>query len=562
MSNPKQPKHIPADGSYYDLGTYARTGSSKSAEANTWFDRGLRWTYAFNHEAAAECFEAAIAHDDDFALAHWGLAYSLGPNYNKPWGFFDEEELQQVVEKTRSETIKAMKAAEKSSSAVDKAIVGSLQYRYQADKPPGDCSIWNADFAEAMREAYTAHGDDLDVAALFADSLMNLTPWALWDLRTGKPSDGAKTLEAKQVIEKAFTQPGALEHPGLLHLYIHLMEQSPKPEEALPIANRLRGLLPDAGHLNHMPTHLDILCGDYVKAAQWNTTAIEADNKYLARVGPLNFYSLYRCHDYHFKVYAAMFAGQYKIAIDTVKEMESTMPDDLLRIKSPPMADWMESALSFRYHVLIRFGKWQDILDSKLPSDPQLYCFTTAIAQYAKGIALAALGRVDDAMEQREAHRSAADRVPESRMLFNNKCKDLCEIAAAMLNGEIEYRRGNFEQAFEHLRRAIELDDNLPYDEPWGWMQPSRHAYGALLLEQDRVKEAAAVYKADLGYDETLSRALQHPNNVWALHGYHECLVKLGQEAEAVQIKQKLDQALKAADVPIKSSCFCRLQVS
>ena len=561
MADPKHPNHAPSGDSYYDLGTYARSNNIQSAEAKLWFDRGLRWTWAFNHEAAAECFEAAIAYDDEFAMAHWGLAYALGPNYNKPWGFFDEEELQKTVEKTRSETVKAIEAA-KGASAVDKAIVNALQYRYQADKPPKDCSIWNEDFAEAMRKVYAAHGEDLDVAALFADALMNLSAWALWDLRTGEPAQGAKTLEAKDVLEKAFNQPGGLEHPGLLHLYIHLMEQSKKPEDALPVANHLRGLLPDAGHLNHMPTHLDILCGDYASAVEWNTVAIVGDNKYLKQVGPLNFYSLYRSHDYHFKIYASMFAGRYKDAIETVAEMEKTMPDELMHIKSPPMADWLESSLSFRHHILVRFGRWQDIKDLKLPADSELYCYTTAMTHYARGIALAVTGEIEKAVQQRTELHTAIGRVPESRMLFNNKCTDICNIAAAMLDGEIEYRRSNFDQAFEHLRKAIEYDDNLPYDEPWGWMQPTRHAYGALLLEQGRIEEATAVYKADLGFDETLPRALQHPKNVWSLHGYHECLTKLGKENEANKIKRKLDEALKHADVPIKSSCFCRIHAS
>jgi tetratricopeptide (TPR) repeat protein len=221
----------------------------------------------------------------------------------------------------------------------------------------------------------------------------------------------------------------------------------------------------------------------------------------------------------------------------------------------------MESALSFRSHVLVRFGKWQELIDLKLPSDPELYCFTTAVAQYAKGIAYAATGQIDQAVGQREKFQAAAANVPERRMLFNNKCKDLCNIAAAMLDGEIEYRKSNFGEAFSHLRQAIEYDDNLPYDEPWGWMQPTRHAYGALLLEQGRVEEAADVYKADLGYDETLPRALQHPNNVWSLHGLSECLTRLGKKTEVKALKPKLDAALGVADVPIKSSCFCRLHV-
>lgn len=177
MAKPQQPPHSPTDGSYYDLGSYTRPVTTTSQEAQTWFDRGLRWAFAFNHEASAECFEAAIAHDPSLAMAHWGAAYSLGPNYNKPWAFFAEDELQQAVEKTRKHTLLAIQKAE-NATAAEKAIIGAVQSRYQADKPPSDCSIWNDDFAGAMREAYAAHGDDLDVAFLFADALMvSLSPY-------------------------------------------------------------------------------------------------------------------------------------------------------------------------------------------------------------------------------------------------------------------------------------------------------------------------------------------------------------------------------------------------
>ena len=273
----------------------------------------------------------------------------------------------------------------------------------------------------------------------------------------------------------------------------------------------------------------------------------------------MNYYTLYRSHDYHFRIYAAMFIGQSKVALDTVAQLEASMPDELLRVQSPPMADWLEGFLAMRVHALIRFGRWQEIIDLPLPHDPDLYCVTTAMTHYARGVARAATEAVEEAQDERELFRAAVERVPSSRMLFNNTCLDILAVAAAMLDGELEYRKGNHDAAFAHLRRSIELDDNLPYDEPWGWMQPTRHAYGALLLEQGHVADAAAVYAADLGLDDSLPRPLQHPNNVWSLHGYHECLVKLGRTAEARIIRQQLDLAVAVADIPVVASCFCRL---
>jgi tetratricopeptide (TPR) repeat protein len=212
-----------------------------------------------------------------------------------------------------------------------------------------------------------------------------------------------------------------------------------------------------------------------------------------------------------------------------------------------------------RLHVLIRFGRWQDIVALPMPNAPDLYRVTTAMTHYAKGVAFAAKGDIERAQEQRRELRSATALVPDSRTIFNNTCVDVLQIAAAMLDGEIEYRKLNYEAAFTQLRHAIELDDGLPYDEPWGWMQPTRHAYGALLLEQGRVEEAEAVYRADLGLDDTLARARQHPGNVWSLHGYHECLTRLGKTEQAGLVMQQLKIASAYADVPIMSSCYCRL---
>jgi len=530
---------LSSQGEYYDLGSFRRSITTSSEDTQKWFDRGLVWTYAFNHEEAAKCFERAIANDQGCTMAYWGLAYCLGPNYNKPWDVFDDEDVATTVNRTHLAATQA-KANAATALPVERALADALQFRCPQEWPATNFSIWNQQYAEAMESVYRDFPGDLDVAALYADALMNLTPWQLWDLPSGNPAAGARTLEAKEILDRALSQENGLRHPGLLHLYIHLMEMSGIPETALTVADHLRGLIPDAGHLNHMPSHLDILCGDYRRAIASNSEAIRADERFLAREGPLIFYTLYRSHDYHFRIYATMFSGQSKIALKTVAQLEESIPEGLLRVKSPPMADWLEGFLSTRIHVLVRFGRWQEIRNLEIPRDPELYCVTTAMIHYGKSVALAATRMVDEAQKERKLFRNAVTRVPPSRTLFNNKCIDILAVAGAMLDGELAYRQGNFDLAFKELLRSISLDDALPYDEPWGWMQPTRHAYGALLLEQGHVEEAAAVYSADLGMDNTLPRALQHPNNVWALHGYHECLMKLGRVAEARILEPQL----------------------
>jgi tetratricopeptide (TPR) repeat protein len=239
--------------------------------------------------------------------------------------------------------------------------------------------------------------------------------------------------------------------------------------------------------------------------------------------------------------------------------MAATIPEALLRIKEPDMANFLESLVSMKQHVYIRFGRWQEIIDEPLPDDQEQYCYTTAILHYAKAIAYAATGNIGEAEAEAALFEASRARVPDKRYLFNNPCLDVLAVAAEMMYGEIEYRKGNSEQAFAHLRQSVCLDDNLLYAEPWGWMQPARHALGALLLEQGHVEEAEQVYRADLGLDNTLSRPSQHPNNVWSLHGYVECLHRQSRHAEAAAMEARLNLAKARADVEINASCYCRL---
>nr|WP_090341994.1 tetratricopeptide repeat protein [Mycolicibacterium malmesburyense]CRL72201.1 tetratricopeptide repeat protein [Mycolicibacterium malmesburyense] len=549
------------DERYYDLGSYHRPIETPTPQAQVWFDRGMVWCYAFNHEEAIRCFERALELDPDLAIARWGIAYAIGPNYNKAWDAFDPVDAAASLARARME----LQLAEGNRAApVERGLIAALQTRFPTDDSNDAESLeaGGARYADAMAALAQAYPDDIDVQALAADALVNVTAWALWDTRTGEPAPGSRVVEAKRILDAALATDAGRTHPGILHFYLHTMEMSANPQDALPAADLLRGLVPDAGHLQHMPSHIDVLCGNYRDSVVANQAAIQVDRRFVEREGPLNFYSLYRAHNLHFVVYSAMFEGNSRTALAAADELAAQLGPKLLAIESPPMADWLEAFVPLRTHVLVRFGRWDELIAQPLPDDAALYCSTAATIHYGRGVAHAAKGNLQQARAEREAFAEAYGRIPDSRYLFNNTVLDILAIAGAMLDGEIAYRAGDFDTAFAHLRRAIELDDALPYDEPWGWMQPTRHAYGALLLEQGRVEEAASVYAADLGLDPTLPRPCQHPNNVWSLHGYRECLHRLGRHGEAAIIGQQLTLAAARADVPIRASCACRLEVS
>jgi len=495
-------------------------------------------------------------------MAQWGISYAAGPNYNLPWHLYDPAGKAAALA-AAYDAMKAAQALANGATPAEQALIQALTMRYPQRNPIEDQSQWDKAFTREVRKLYKTSAGDLDVACVFVEAIMNETPWKMWNLTTGGVAENAGTQEAMEVLEGLFANtPASWDHPGLLHLYVHLMEMSPFPQRALRAGDRLRELMPDSGHLIHMPTHIDVLCGNYRDVVVYNQKAVVVDRKYLAREGAMNFYALYRTHNHHFVIYGGMFLGQYTPAIRAAQELIDTTPEELLRVPSPPMADFIEGYLPMKQHVLVRFGKWREIIAQELPKDSDLYCCTTAMMLYARGVAHSVLGEIAEADKSRTAFRAAKKRVPESRLVHNNKVVDLLEIADEMLSGELEYRRGNFDVGFAHLRRAVELDDNLPYDEPWGWMQPTRHALGALLLEQGRLEEAEAVYRSDLGFDGKLSRACQHPENVWSLHGLHECLTRRGEKLEAPLIKARLDLALARAEVPIRSSCLCRKEAA
>jgi tetratricopeptide (TPR) repeat protein len=546
-----------ANDGYFDLGSFHRNVSTDNSTAQLWFDRGMVWSYGFNRPEALSCFEKVIAADPKCAMGYWGIAYAAGAYYNKPWELYPQDDLKSSTNRAYEAVRQATELAV-DASPEEQALVAALAARHPQPEPSGDLSKWDHQYASSMQRVYEEFGNDLDVAALYAESLMNLTPWRLWDPYTGKPTPESHANDAEKTLDHAFTLDGAWDHPGLLHLYIHMIEMTRSPEKGLKAADRLRFLVPEAGHLTHMPSHLDVLVGDYRNAIEANARAIVADDKYLEKVGFMNTYTLYRVHDMHSLIYAAMLCGKSEVALEYTARLEASIPESLLSLKSPPMAEWLESFLSVRAHVLIRFGRWEEILALAIPEDTELYCVTTTMLHYAKGVAYAATGRVSEAIQQQTLFKQIQAKVPDSRYDYPNKCVDELKVAEAMLAGEIEYRKGNYDIAFKHLRQSIHHDDNLVYSEPWGWMQPTRHAYAALLLEQGHVEEAAEAYGADLGFDDSLPRGHQHPNNIWALKGMHECLVRLGRLREARMLELPLKQAEAIADIDIVSSCYCR----
>ncbi len=516
---------------YYDIGGFHYDVSTDSEEAQQWFDRGLAMCYGFNHEEAVRCFERALVADPAMPMALWGMAYAWGPNINNME--IEPHQIAQAALATRLAKLHANKATE-----VERDLIDALAKRY-AVPVPEDREPLNRAYSKAIKDVYVKHQDDPTVAALFAESLMNLRPWQLWT-SDGEPA--AKTPEILAVLEVGLERWPS--HSFFCHLYIHAVEASPSPEKALPAANRLRTAMPGLGHLVHMPAHIDVLLGNYAVVIDTNQRAIAADAEFVEREGRHNFYTLYRIHNYHFLVYGAMFDAQSDLALRTARKLVHQAPQELLREQT----DFLDAFIPTPLHVLVRFGRWEDIIAEPAPAD--YLPMTRAVWHYARALAYAATGRIEQAEDEQRAFAEVKQTVPDTSRLFQNTSHDILAVAEAMVAGEIAYRKGNFGDAFSHLREAVRRDDALNYDEPWGWMQPARHALGALLLEQARYAESEAVYREDLE---------RHPNNPWALHGLAEALKKQGKTDAAQRCQAAFETAAKRADVAIDRSCYCRL---
>jgi len=547
----------------FNLGQHTRPISTRSADTQRWFDLGLNWCFGFNFGEGRKCFERALEFDPECVMAHWGIAYGSSPFYNLTWREMGDQEAAGRA-KLAYEHLQKARSFSYRATALENWLVEALARRFQQPHAvsPTEYDRWDDAYAAELRRVHFSHPLDHDVAALLLEALITRTQRRLWDVKTGQPAKGADILEALDVCERSVAltdQQGQAPHPAILHLHIHALEMSNFPERASRSADALSDMCPDAGHLNHMPAHIYVLCGDYWRARRSSHKAIAANDKYRAYAGPLTFYTVACCHDLHLMMHTCMLLGRYQDSVDAADKICRLLTKEVLSVRDrPKFAMSLEGYYSTKMHVMVRFGRWREIIDTPLPNDADLYPVTTAMHHYAKGVSHAFLKNFPGAYEERRRFHATLGRIPQERRFFNNPAHRILAVGEKMLDGELEYHKGNHRRAYEHLRESVECDDNLEYIEPWAWMHPPRHALAALLLEQGHCEEAEQIYRDDLGLTGKIQRCAQHPDNVWSLHGLAECLQRRGEHDELGTIRAKLTRALALADVPITSSCMCR----
>jgi tetratricopeptide (TPR) repeat protein len=513
----------------FHLGSHAYRVTTASPDAQRAFDRGLTLAYAFSYQRAEREFRNAAGLDSTCAMAWWGIALVNGPHINFPLVPPDRA-------KKAWEALGRARAAAGGAGPTEKALIDALSKRY-ADPQPEDRAPLDQAYADAMRAVWKAHPEDADVGVLTAEALMDLHPWDLWKQDgTAQPWTG----EILGILERALVLDP--DHPGGNHLYIHAVEASPEPAKALPAADRLGGLVPGAGHLVHMPAHIYARLGRWGDAAAANVRAIEADSAYRAEFPRPGFYAMYMAHDHHFLAFTAMMEGRSGEAIRVAREMVAGVPEDFLA-EYTVIADGF---MVFVPEVLMRFGRWEEVLAE--PEPRKDLPLARALWHYTRTASLTALGRMDEAVREREAFLAASARVPKESFFGNNASADILAIASLVLDGEMAARRERFDEAISSLRRAVALEDALRYDEPPDWIQPVRHTLGAVLLRAGKYPEAEAVYREDLA---------KYPENGWSLFGLGRAL-RLAKKDEAGAVEARFAKAWAKADVTLESTCYCQ----
>jgi tetratricopeptide (TPR) repeat protein len=500
---------------------------SCTADAQVYFDQGLRLVYGFNHDEAVRAFEEAARRDPSCAMAFWGVALALGPNINLP---LDGERAAAAHQAMQHATALAPHA-----TPAEQAYIGALATRY-SDDPNADRAALDRGYADAMREVAHRHPDDTDAATLFAESLMDLRPWDLWS------ADGQPRPDTPEIVA---TLEGVLQkdptHPGANHYYIHAVEASPHPERALPSAERLGGLMPGAGHIVHMPSHIYIRTGDYAAAADANQRAIAVDEQYIAAVQPGGVYPMmYYPHNIHFLSAAASMEGRSADAIGAARKLAAKIPPAMVR--EMPMVEYF---MPWPYFMLARFGRWQELLAEPAPAADLPY--VTAMWHYARGLAFAATDHIPDAEREERDLRDLQQQIPPDRALGDNqRAGQQLRLASLVLGGEIAARQGHCERALPKLEEAVAVQDGLPYMEPPPWYYPVRETLGAVLLQCGRPAAAADVFRDDLR---------QHPNNGWALYGLARAQ-RAQRDPGAAKTLTQYRVAWRNADIQLSSTGF------
>ncbi len=510
------------------LGGFSRKVTTSSPEAQRYFDQGLAFLYAFNHDEAIRAFGHAAELDPTCAMAYWGVAYANGPHINNPAVPPDRAAAAWKA------TGQAMVAAGP-TSPVERALIDALVRRY-ADPQPADRKPLDQAYADAMRKVWQANPEDADIGALFAESLANLRPWDLW-MADGTAQPGTDelvaTLDAVIAIDP--------KHPLANHLMIHAVEASPHPEKADRAADTLRDLQPGLGHLVHMPSHIDVRRGRWSQSIVANAKAIEADRRYTAQSAEQGFYRLYMSHNHHMLTYGAMMTGQSALALRTIKAMIAEIPLEFFK-ENP----WADGFMAMPLETMMRFGKWNDILAE--PALPDFVPISGALQHYARAVAYAAKDDLDSARKEQAAFHEARMKVPAEATFGNNRGADILGVAESVMDGEILFRSGKMDEGIAALREGVRREDALRYDEPPDWIQPVRHPLGAALLSAGRFAEAEAVFREDIA---------KLPDNGWGLYGLGRALRVQKKNLEAAEIEKRFKSIWKDADVKLRSACLC-----
>lgn len=515
------------------LGNYSRTISSSNPEVQQWFDQALMLTYGFNHQAAERSFLKGVELDPQCAMCWWGAALVLGPHVNAA---MDPENNDAAFER-----LQAAQAVAEHAQPWEQAYIRALSARY-AEDPPEDRIVLDRAYADAMAELVAEYPDDLDATTLYAESLMNLQPWAYWDDQ-GNPLGNTEEIVA--VLEGIIERDP--DHAGALHLYIHAVEASEEPERGVAAADRLRTLIPGSGHLVHMPAHIYARVGRWHDAAIANVKAIESDNAYLAacRPGPGVYPLGYVPHNHHFLWFAATMSGDRETALDAAESTwERTSDPELMR--APGFEAMQDFALTPLF-ARVRFGLWDELTEMPRPADDLPYMI--AMWDYGQGMAAVRAGRMDDAAAHHAAVAAAATDPAIEAMLVWNRYSLIhgVRVAERVLAAEIAWAEEDPDTALAALEEAIAIEDELPYDEPPAWHAPVRQTLGAMLLEADRADEAETVYRAELR---------RNPENGWSLFGLEQALRAQGKDAEADEAAARFAQAWAHADIELAASRY------
>lgn len=510
-----------------DIGNYSIAVTTASPHAQHFFNQGIIMANNFNHDEAERSFREAIRLDSTFAMGYWGIAYVLGPNFNSAANMGTIEEIRKSV-------VKAAVLSEK-VAPWEKEVIKAIQVKFPIDTTAAD----NEGFSAAMRHAYDQFPDHSFVATLYAESVMNLHPWDFYDGRGGAPREW--TPELVSLLEKVIAiDPG---NPLANHLYLHATEASGNFDHALKVAERLKTLVPAAGHLVHMPSHIYINTGDYHEGSLANEKAVKADSAYIAECKAQGYYpQMYYTHNYHFLAATAAFEGRGARSIEAAYKTAGLVDK---KYYFEPGYEMVQHYLTIPSHILIKFGQWEKILTLPAPEDSLVY--TTAIWHYARGMAYINTGKAEQARQELKLlnELSKAPSIAEQMNWGINKVTEVCSIASRVLESELKASEGKNEEAIRLLTQAIAVEDHLNYTEPPDWFFSVRHLLGNLLLKTGNYVQAEKIYQEDLK---------NWPKNGFALSGLAESLKGQGKIKEAEETTRLFHEAWKLADTHLKGS--------